>query len=202
MSSTPPLPPPSNLLLTPPSSVICLPPPLFLTSATVCHSPLPSAAVVCCPFLSAVQRRPPPPSTHHPPPPPTYPPPTSLLLSTPVLTPHCKVRFLSLNSPPPRTTTVINKSWIGWAASGLWSCCPILFERQHHCFQVRQVQRHRYRSMSWPASPRLCAVAAWMCTQLPHQLPSLPSQHQLEMCLQCPKASACHLARSRKGGEG
>ena len=32
--------------------------------------------------------------------------------------------------------------------------------------------------------------------------PSLPSQHQLEMCLQRLKASACHLARSGKGGEG
>ncbi len=32
--------------------------------------------------------------------------------------------------------------------------------------------------------------------------PSLPSQHQLEMCLRRPKASACHLARSGKGGEG
>ena len=29
---------------------------------------------------------------------------------------------------------------------------------------------------------------------------SLPSQHQLEMCLRCPKASACHLAVAGQGG--
>ena len=89
ISSTPLLP------LPPTSSDICLhPPPLFPPSAAVRHSLLPSAAVFRHPPSSAVRRRPPPPSTHRHPPPPTYPrPPTSLLLSTPVLTPHCKVSF-------------------------------------------------------------------------------------------------------------
>ncbi len=33
-------------------------------------------------------------------------------------------------------------------------------------------------------------------------VPSIPSQHQLELCLQHPKASACHLAGAGSGGIG
>jgi hypothetical protein len=33
-------------------------------------------------------------------------------------------------------------------------------------------------------------------------VPPVPSQHQLELCLRCPKASACHLAGAGLGGIG
>jgi hypothetical protein len=32
--------------------------------------------------------------------------------------------------------------------------------------------------------------------------PPVPSQHQLKLCLRCPKASACHLAGAGSGGIG